>query len=645
MKSNIRPELAGGDLFVSRSAKPLSGSCLLIRIVATVLLSVSFAAEGAILQKADVSSLKATTGMSDGDVALVEGYYSPGDRGGGKFKYVASSTKTDDGGRYIAPNSGTGRWARQLDGDTANVRMWGAKGDWHEWMDYTGANAHDDTANIQSALDACANGGLDSDANTYWTGELLFPSGHYKLSDTLVWSPWAVKLRGEKSELVMRVGIWKDILRGKNADQLLKGQHPSETSDLHVRLDDMFFRFQGWDTNEPANPTNACLVISEPQENNAIHNVFTDGGAYGIRCLGGGNGAPLAFRDICVSSATVAGVYVEPPPGSNYCGGHISISGITGDYFGTASASLVKFVNYKGIATIEDLNAEGRYNGGVIQHKFPDSASGLAYNNSAIGRLALRGCQYDGTTGYSSNHFLVLKGGQRTTAVTMQDLSLYVGGSLIRDEVTGRDVPADTYALLQTPARLPVCYESLSDGTTTTHLGKRSRLTVGSTAVYSFAPTNTGWYRIMAPIGGPVGMVSGKLTIRSYYREGAEIEVNVNPYAGSGNILLNVVRSSKYTATWPPLVTKARAFYYDASSEGYHNGWAGIDVLVTNVITTAHEMSKRLVFTLPLEGADDIEIGVQQLLAPTEPVDSNSGDTNGLPAGAYYAVTNVVRWP
>jgi hypothetical protein len=188
---------------------------------------------------------------------------------------------------------------------------------------------------------------------------------------------------------------------------------------------------------------------------------------------------------------------------------------------------------------------------------------------------------------------------------------------------------------------LPLIYEGYDDGNTNGFLGKRSMLAVGDTAIYSFIPTNTGWYRIMAPMGGGIGLVSGKLTIRSYYREGAEVEANANP---QGDVWLNVLRSSKNNGVLPPLVTKARAFTYWAGSQGYNSYWAGVDVYVANVITNAYrDVEKRLIFSLPMDGALTPDGNVQQLLSPTTPVSTGSGDTDGLPSGANYTVAPVVR--
>ncbi|MFT7581326.1 MAG: hypothetical protein ACI9MR_003001, partial [Myxococcota bacterium] len=64
------------------------------------------------------------------DVVLLEGFFAPGDGGGGAFSWVTSLTAADDGGVVIAPDSAgaTGRWRRQWH-DHLNVNWWGAFGD------------------------------------------------------------------------------------------------------------------------------------------------------------------------------------------------------------------------------------------------------------------------------------------------------------------------------------------------------------------------------------------------------------------------------------------------------------------------------------------------------------------------------------
>src|SRR5207248_983236 len=193
---------------------------------------------------------------------------------------------------------------------TANVRMWGAKGDWFSWIDFNGDSAHNDTTNIQNALNALRIG-LDSpDRPTPWTAELLIPAGVYKITDTLLFTNVGMfKLRGEQgftTELRMPEGMYQDILRSDVADAYIKHQTPGGPFDLTVRIEDLGFRFNAWESNHVANPTNACLVIAGGQEGFTIRNVNTYGGAFGIRSFGGGNGAVLAIRDVVTTYATVA---------------------------------------------------------------------------------------------------------------------------------------------------------------------------------------------------------------------------------------------------------------------------------------------------------------------------------------------------
>lgn len=120
-----------------------------------------------------------------------------------------------DEGIYITPTSNptAGRWVRALHGQTANVKMWGAVGN----------GTNDDWASIKNAIDACTAG---------FTMELLFPSGIYRVTNTLVF-PGQLHLRGEglwdNTAIVMPPGIQKDIFRTENADRALTGLSPGWT--------------------------------------------------------------------------------------------------------------------------------------------------------------------------------------------------------------------------------------------------------------------------------------------------------------------------------------------------------------------------------------------------------------------------------
>jgi len=281
---------------------------------------------------------------------------------------------------------------------------------------------------------------------------------------------------------------------------------------------------------------------------------------------------------------------------------------------------------------IEGLNAEAAYGGGVIQHKFPEPSSGWGAGHP-MGLISIINCTANlgaSFSGYpSGSDFLVLKGGQRTASVTMENINLY-GGNLIHDELTGRNVPPpDAYAagLSQGCCRVPTSYEALSSSGYV-----RSRLVVGDKAIYSFTPPQTGWYRVMDgfAIYGH-WRIGGKLQITSF-SDSSEFNVDVLATSGSDLAAMNVVRSVK-EGVFPPCVTKARAgVYTDAQSSPY----AFVDIFVERLpsdsslqtITLAYPIfdSRNLVYSA----------GSTPLLAPTTPL------TNGDPAPPGYTLTQCV---
>ena len=105
--------------------------------------------------------------------ANVLGYYSANDGLGGTFVWSASSTATDDGGVVIKPNSisGTGRWIRQFSGYSANVAMWGAKGN----------GVTNDQPAIQAAIDYCTINGVP---NLYFDSKTYLLSSYFNNFDS-----------------------------------------------------------------------------------------------------------------------------------------------------------------------------------------------------------------------------------------------------------------------------------------------------------------------------------------------------------------------------------------------------------------------------------------------------------------------------
>ena len=145
-----------------------------------------------------------------------------GDRGGGMFEWDPNASATPDDGFYIATNgwtTGNGRWVRQLNGEVANVKMWGAMGNINSGVLGLGfvSSAHDDTTNIQNAINAI--GGALAPGGSFQPGELLIPSGWYKVTDTIILLN-LIRLRGEysrMSHIVMPYGVNKDIIQTYNA--------------------------------------------------------------------------------------------------------------------------------------------------------------------------------------------------------------------------------------------------------------------------------------------------------------------------------------------------------------------------------------------------------------------------------------------
>ncbi len=113
-----------------------------------------------------------------GTTAYLQGYFAPGDGGGGYFVWT-TVTGSDNGGTFILPAgaAGTGVWRRYetiaglFQGVDINVKWFGAKGD----------NTNDDTAEIQSAVDFA----VSRATNTSQPYIVRFPAGNYLVSATI----------------------------------------------------------------------------------------------------------------------------------------------------------------------------------------------------------------------------------------------------------------------------------------------------------------------------------------------------------------------------------------------------------------------------------------------------------------------------
>lgn len=198
--------------------------------------------------------------LTNDDLALLPGYFTPGDRGGGMFVWQTKTNAPDDGGQVIQPGNKppAGRWVRVFNGNVPNVKMWGATGD---------GKLGDDTSRIQKAIRATKEGPAR---------ELLFPTGTYIVTNTLVF-PAHLHIRGEgqigNTHVIMPMAYAKDVFRTRNADLLLKGK--VSDCDHGLVFENIYIRMGNWDEPQDLHATNAGLMLSSPGEGHIIRNIST----------------------------------------------------------------------------------------------------------------------------------------------------------------------------------------------------------------------------------------------------------------------------------------------------------------------------------------------------------------------------------
>jgi len=151
----------------------------------------------------NIAALKLKTGVYNGQLATVLGYYSYGDNGGGDFYWSSASVETDNGGTIIQVTGVvTGRWKRVFN-NVINIRQFGAKGDFNP---ATGTGTNDRSA-IQKAFDYAVsvdNIKIIFNKGKYYGGNSVGTkagSVHIALGDTIANTANNIEIEGSDAEL------------------------------------------------------------------------------------------------------------------------------------------------------------------------------------------------------------------------------------------------------------------------------------------------------------------------------------------------------------------------------------------------------------------------------------------------------------
>ncbi len=593
-------------LFPVRLSSPwrIPGPVLLGVLTVGLAASCCLEARATMYQVTSIADLEALTGMSDGDIAFVTRYYATydvGDRGGGKFLWRASDTTAPDGGRFIEANStGTGRWVRMLEGQVANVKMWGAHGD----------HSTDDTVAIQNAVNGC---------DSIWSAELQFPAcAGYMISNTIVFDAGLhIKGDGQGYSKVIMTGN-HDVFRTKSANDALN-------TGIFANEFDPFMLFENIFLDAGTNSTtNAALVIAWGGEPTIVQNIHTSNGGIGIRLLGAGSPG-VKVVNCAFTHHAIAGVTVEGGGG-----GPITLMSPTIDHDDEtnvySTASLLKITGTAAIVSVYDFWAEGEYGGGLFNYSWSMEPGYNPGPSDILGSLSIFGGVFNGgSSAAPPNDFVVLNSnGPRVPAVYIAPTTMQGVRYLIRDDKTGRTVKPDNQlgsGLDQTTTRLPVQYEGVAFCPT------RTRLVVGDTVRYDLYPPTTGWYRILE--GGLPAHMGGRVII-STAQECSEIGIDAVPIYDPTCMTLTVNRASRDNGwSYQPRVTQVRSGIYGV---GGTDGIPFVDIYVASVPASWDPIK----LAMPYEGNMLPGDSLAQLLTPTNAI------TSIIPMDGCEACTNCV---
>ncbi len=277
-------------------------------------------ATGNIREVTSIENLRETAGVQS-QMAVLSGYYEPGDGGGGLFYYDINSNSADNGGTVIKPSSvsGEGRWMRLYDANIVNIKWFGAKGD----------GAFDNLDVINNVIDYLTAGGT-----------MLVPEGVFYISDTItITKRLNFTGTGGGSYLTINsVFKWPNVkgmvFRQANADNsrianiLFRGTWGADneadglTTDCRIIVNN--FAAQGWQGNG--------ITIDSSVSGNADSALYTDVALVENRGHGlyltGGDSNNNQFSNIFTNANGKSNIYDNSFLGNTYINCHTSFAGM-----------------------------------------------------------------------------------------------------------------------------------------------------------------------------------------------------------------------------------------------------------------------------------------------------------------------------
>lgn len=369
----------------------------------------SMAAATTISLVENISGLRALSvdGIANGATIMTAGYYADSDGGGGQFNYDRLSLEDDNGGTVISPNSGPGRWIRNVTSGLIDVLWFGAKGD----------GVSNDTSFINKA-DAIA-------ASLRY--ELFIPGGTYLVTALVFNSPLIqgsgrdrTILRGSTAgDHVVRINAGGTYLRDLKITSSVStslrtgcGLYVPGGAQCLIRDVEIIGHFHGIWNQGQGNEYEHVISAS-----NRVHGFFLDGsvlaqnemgiyfcqsngnGGDGFHVVGPGQGLRM---DTCTSasnggiamyfSAGMNDVWISTAEISSCAGGIFIDSGCS--IYQIVNAFVEAFSNYAGIHILSPLCT---IVGGYIQAGTNASFGGIYVNHSDV---SIAGCQLSSNAGY-----------------------------------------------------------------------------------------------------------------------------------------------------------------------------------------------------------------------------------------------------